>query len=200
MSISVRMPKEITDYQEKIIFGLSLRQLLCFSLATVLSLATFFMGTQLLHLPADPVEYVIILLTIPILAVGFIKKNGLTFEKYFILFLRHHFGCNRLPAKTVLVADLPDQLLGKKKGQDEQTLCMAKLTWAQKRQAKRLAEAESIFIPTKKTRAASRARLRQEIKSARRDYQRAKQALACPAKKPGRAPVRSRICGLSATV
>lgn len=36
MAISVPIPKEITEYEEKIMFGLSLRKLVCFSSAVVL--------------------------------------------------------------------------------------------------------------------------------------------------------------------
>lgn len=50
MAISVPIPKEITEYEEKIMFGLSLRKLVCFSSAVVLGVGTYFLCTKVLGL------------------------------------------------------------------------------------------------------------------------------------------------------
>ena len=41
MAIEVKVPKEITEYQEKILFGLSIRQLLASTLAVVMTLGIY---------------------------------------------------------------------------------------------------------------------------------------------------------------
>lgn len=95
MSIEVRIPKEITEYKEKILFGLSIRQLICFSSAILLCVGTYILLVNFLGLSKDIVSYIVIIEAMPLLAAGFIKKNGLTFEKYAKLFLKHKFGTKK---------------------------------------------------------------------------------------------------------
>lgn len=100
MSIEVRIPKEITEYKEKILFGLTIRQLLCFIFAIVLGLGSYFLvsrfaGTQM-------AGYVVIIEVLPIFATGFFKKNGFTFEKYMKLILKHKLGQNKRIYRTEL--------------------------------------------------------------------------------------------------
>ena len=105
MAIEVRIPKEITDYQEKLMFGMSIRQLLCFSLAITVSVGSYFLLTKLLGISSEIVSYVIIFESLPLMALGFIKKNGFTFEKYAALFIRHRIGMQVRPYRTELNAD-----------------------------------------------------------------------------------------------
>lgn len=107
--ISVPIPKEITEYEEKIMFGMSLRKLICFSTAIIISIGTYFLCTKVLGLSMDTASYIIIIEVMPLLASGFIKKDGITFEKYFILFLRHKLGQNKLSYETeILINKIPD--------------------------------------------------------------------------------------------
>lgn len=105
MSIEVRIPKEITEYKEKILFGLSIRQLICFSSAILLCVGTYILLVNFLGLSKDIVSYIVIIEAMPLLAAGFIKKNGLTFEKYAKLFLKHKFGTKKRTYKTELLID-----------------------------------------------------------------------------------------------
>ena len=73
MSIEVRIPKEITEYKEKIIFGLSIRQLICFTFAITIGVGTYILVTKLSN--ADIASYVVIVEVMPIFAIGFIKKK-----------------------------------------------------------------------------------------------------------------------------
>lgn len=107
MSIEVRVPKEITEYKEKILFGLTIRQLLCFILAIVLGLGSYFLvsrfaGTQV-------AGYVVIIEVLPIFATGFFKKNGFTFEQYVKLILRHKLGQNKRKYQTELSLNILKQ-------------------------------------------------------------------------------------------
>ena len=55
--ISVSVPKEIIDYKEKVIFGLSLRQLVCGVIAVGLAVATGLLLVQVLGLSIDIAGY-----------------------------------------------------------------------------------------------------------------------------------------------
>ena len=55
--ISVSVPKEISDYKEKVIFGLSLRQLVCGVIAVGLAVATGLLLVQVLGLSIDIAGY-----------------------------------------------------------------------------------------------------------------------------------------------
>ncbi|MDR1070272.1 MAG: PrgI family protein [Gracilibacteraceae bacterium] len=90
------IPKEITEYHEKIMFGLSIRQLLCFAVAILGGAATWFFCAKLLRLPFDLISYVVIAEAAPLMALGFIRKDGQPFEKYASLVIRHRFGRLRL--------------------------------------------------------------------------------------------------------
>jgi len=105
MSIEVRIPKEITEYQEKIIFGMSVRQLICLSSAVVLSIGTYILLTSVLGLSMNVASYVIVIESLPLMAIGFLRKNGLTFEKYAALFIRHKVGLQIRKYKTELLID-----------------------------------------------------------------------------------------------
>lgn len=102
MSLETRIPKEINDYREKIVFGLSARQLLAVAIAVVLVGATAFVLCYLLQIDLKIVEYILIAEAMPIIAVGFIRYKGLSFEDYALIRLRHRFGVKRLLNKTDL--------------------------------------------------------------------------------------------------
>ena len=108
MAIEVRIPKEIKEYKEKIMFGLSIRQILCFTIAIVVGVLTYLFLTSVLGLDMDFASYVIMIEVIPVLAVGFVRINGFTFEKYFALFMKHKFGISKRIYETELLIDAPD--------------------------------------------------------------------------------------------
>lgn len=92
MAISVSIPKEITEYKEKIIFNLSLRELVCFIIASVLGAVSYFFCTQILKFSLEIAGYIVILLSAPILAVGFIRKDKVPFEKYITQLISYKFS------------------------------------------------------------------------------------------------------------
>lgn len=100
MSLETRIPKEITDYREKIVFGLSARQLGALGVAVAVVGLTALLLYYLLGIDLKIVEYVLIAEAMPIIAVGFIRYKGLPFEDYALVRLNHRFGEKRLLCKT----------------------------------------------------------------------------------------------------
>src|SRR5450756_2720859 len=103
MAIEVRIPKEITEYREKILFGLSIRQLLSFAVALTVGVTTYLIVAKFWG--DDVAGYLVIFEVMPIFAVGFIRKNGFTFEAYVGQMLRHTFGVSRRRYQTSLLID-----------------------------------------------------------------------------------------------
>lgn len=108
MAISVPVPKEITEYKEKLMFGLSGRQLIFSALAAVVAIGIGVLCT-VLGVSMTITGYVVMLAAAPLMAVGFIRKNNMPFEKYLFLILRSKMGQNQLAYKTELLIDaMPD--------------------------------------------------------------------------------------------
>lgn len=88
MSLEVKIPKEITEYEGKIIGGLTGRQLLASFLAISSMLVIYPNITKLLGNDlGQPIAMIII---VPIWLVGFVKKDGFPFEKYAINIIRYY--------------------------------------------------------------------------------------------------------------
>lgn len=100
MSLETRIPKEITDYREKIVFGLSGRQLASLGCAIGLVGLTAFVLHYLLGVDLRILEYILILEAMPVIAVGFIRYKGLAFEDYVLVLFNHRFGPKVLANKT----------------------------------------------------------------------------------------------------
>lgn len=105
MAISVPVPKEITEYKEKIMFGMSGRQIIFSAIAVVLAVGIGVI-CYLMGMDISLIGYIIILATAPLMAMGFIRKNNMPFEKYLFLVLRSKMGQNLLTYKTELLIDM----------------------------------------------------------------------------------------------
>ena len=77
--IEVKIPKEIRDYKETFIFGLTLRQTIAVVCAVAVSTPfyIFFMDS----LGKSVVGWISIFLSAPFVLFGFFKYNGMNFEK-----------------------------------------------------------------------------------------------------------------------
>ena len=106
MPLEVKIHKEITEYKEKIIFGLSIRQLICVIIAVLLCTATFFVVRPFIG--KDLAGYLVLLEAAPVMGVGFLRINGFTFEQYVAIVLRHTFGHQIRIYKTELSVDYID--------------------------------------------------------------------------------------------
>lgn len=183
--IEVRIPKEINEYKEKVIFGLSIRQLIFFTITILISIGTYFVLTTKLGMTMDGASYIIILISIPLMAIGFIKVNGFPFEKYFLLVIRHKLGKQKREYGTNL---LIDEIKEKKIETSENVKGGNKYAWIfekepktgkkevisrkERKQDRKISEAEetNFFKTTKKERKRKRKASLKQIKRARQEY------------------------------
>ena len=87
--MEVKINREIRDYTESMFFGLSLRQFV-FSLAAILvAVGIYFLLRP--YLGTETVSWVCILGAAPFAALGFIKYNGMTAERFILAWLRSEF-------------------------------------------------------------------------------------------------------------
>ena len=84
--IEIKIPKEITDYKEKFLFGLTVRQLVSAVVALAICVPLFIFGKD--YLGDDMVGWIIILVAIPVFAFGFFKYDGMPFEKFLAILYR----------------------------------------------------------------------------------------------------------------
>lgn len=84
--INIRIPTEIRNYKERLILGLTIRQFFSTALAVMLCVPLYFYGKK--YLPEDVVAWGVILIAAPLAAIGFVKLNGLPFEKIAVAIAR----------------------------------------------------------------------------------------------------------------
>lgn len=87
--IAVRIPEEIRKYKEKIAFGLTARQLVCTAAALIICVPLYWFGRHVI--PTNVLSWIVILIALPLEAVGFVKINGMPFEKFAVALLEFEF-------------------------------------------------------------------------------------------------------------
>lgn len=93
--LEVKIPSEIQDYKSKVIFGLSLRQLIAVAGAMITAIPVGVIGHG--RISSDILPWIIMLMTAPWVGYGFFKFQGLKFEEYARSWLQFTF----LPQKRV---------------------------------------------------------------------------------------------------
>lgn len=84
--IAVRIPEEIRKYKEKIVFGLTARQLISTLITLFICIPLYWFGRNII--PDDILSWLIIAISMPLLAIGFLKYNGMPMEKFFIVWFK----------------------------------------------------------------------------------------------------------------
>ena len=97
MAIEVKVPKDIKEYKEKIIAGMSMKQLLSVSVAIVLNIVLSVVLIKILGMSMDIARWFMIILSIPVVSFGWFRKHGLAFEVFMKYFLKYHLN----PGKKV---------------------------------------------------------------------------------------------------
>lgn len=92
MSIEVRVPKEITEYQERIVGNLSIRKLIIVIISSGVSIVMGAFLTRVVGMTMSNASWFIIIVNLPILCFGWYRKHNLTFEKYMKVILSYHLS------------------------------------------------------------------------------------------------------------
>ena len=94
--MEVKINREIRNYTEAMFFGLSLRQFIFSVLACGVAVGVYFLLKP--HFGTETVSWMCILAAAPFAALGFIKYNGMTAEKFVWAWIKSEF---LLPKKLV---------------------------------------------------------------------------------------------------
>ena len=87
--MEIKINREIRDYTESMFFGLSLRQFFFSLMAILVAVAIYFILKP--RLGTETVSWVCILGAAPFAAMGFVKYNGMTAERFIWAWLRSEF-------------------------------------------------------------------------------------------------------------
>ncbi|MEF9919635.1 MAG: PrgI family protein [Erysipelotrichaceae bacterium] len=80
--IYVKVPKEIRTYEDKILAGLSFRELAFGGIAAISAIVLTVLNANFIHLDSQILSYIIMIIVIPVLCCGFVEIHGMKFEKY----------------------------------------------------------------------------------------------------------------------
>ena len=92
--IVIKIPKEIRNYKETVVLGLTLRQLVCLLLALVVGVRTYMAVCPILK--QDIAQYICVISGIPILVYGFFSWKEKPIEYYIKIWFKFHFGYKRI--------------------------------------------------------------------------------------------------------
>lgn len=96
ISLEVKINREIRNYTEAMFFGLSLRQFIFSVCACAVAVGIYFLLKP--YVGTETVSWMCILGAAPFAALGFIKYNGMTAEKFILAFIKSEF---LIPKKLV---------------------------------------------------------------------------------------------------
>lgn len=89
--LSVPVHKDVTEYQPKVIGGLTARTIICIGAAVGCALAFGMLCTFVFHVDINDVIYLVWLAAAPAALLGFYTPHGMNFEKFAPLWLAHNF-------------------------------------------------------------------------------------------------------------
>lgn len=109
--MQVTINKEIRDYNEEVLFGLSLRQFIFSAMACVAAVITYFaLGNRL---GVELTSWVCIISVLPFAFLGFVKYNGMTAEILILSIIKTRF---LIPDKLTFKSNNLYYKIFKKKG------------------------------------------------------------------------------------
>ena len=85
----VPVPKDLSKVKTKVMFKLTKRQLICFSLAALAGVPTYFFTKD--SLGTSTASMLMITMMLPFFFVALYEKDGLTVEQMLYYFIRHKF-------------------------------------------------------------------------------------------------------------
>lgn len=178
MALSTHIPKEITDYKERIVGDFSGRQLIALTGIAATIGISYFGLVRLLHVTMSVYPYIAAVLCAPIFAFGFYRKSNMPFEQYINLLLRHYLGNNKFHWSAE--PDIPEELMlshAMMQNNDSTIIEEDKDNHVQRKQKRKKASRENIQeVRCRKKQGikATRKAIRREIKAAKKEYRAAK--------------------------
>jgi len=85
--ITVRIPKDIREYKEKLVAGLTIRNILCLILGAILIAPFIYIGVKF-NISMDYLSWGVLIVIIPVGLIGFYKPDNMPFEKYMATAIR----------------------------------------------------------------------------------------------------------------
>lgn len=89
LTLEVKINREIRNYTESMFFGLSLRQFIFSVCACVVAVGLYFLLKP--YVGTETVSWMCVVGAAPFAALGFIKYNGMTAEKFVWAFIKSEF-------------------------------------------------------------------------------------------------------------
>jgi len=89
LTMEVKINREIRNYTESMFFGLSLRQFIFSVCACVVAVGLYFLLKP--YVGTETVSWMCVLGAAPFAALGFVKYNGMTAEKFIWAFIKSEF-------------------------------------------------------------------------------------------------------------
>ena len=94
--MEIKINKEIRDYQESIIMGLSARQFLFSAAAVIVAVGVYFSLRK--PLGSETVSWLCVLAAFPFAALGFIKYHGMTAEQFAAAYIKQMMTPKEIPS------------------------------------------------------------------------------------------------------
>jgi len=106
--ICATIPKEIREYKEKLVAGLTARQLITTILALGICVPLYIYGRRVIN--EELISWLVIFIAFPLGAIGFFKYNGMTAEQLFLCILKFIvFPMKRVCMTTNCLRDWQEQ-------------------------------------------------------------------------------------------
>ena len=93
--LEVRVPIDIKHYKEKLFFGFSLRQSICVFVMLAINVPLYLIGSE--YIPSDIMNWLIVLIAVPIIGIGFVNINEMPFEQFLVIVVK--FNLNKQKRK-----------------------------------------------------------------------------------------------------
>lgn len=119
MSMEVKINKNISEYTEKLFFGLSLRQFLCAAVAVAVAVFLYFLLRN--ELPKDVLSTVCALGAAPFAFAAFKKFHGLPLERFILVWLTSSMMPKQL---TYQAENTLHQAIQRQRAKDAQERCI----------------------------------------------------------------------------
>lgn len=84
--IEIKVPKEISEYKQKFLFGLTVRQFVSVVLALGICVPLYIFGRK--SIGEDVISWLVIIIAVPIFCFGFLKFNDMSFERFLLTVIR----------------------------------------------------------------------------------------------------------------